>query len=64
MLRRLRNWCINATLRPGFVFGGGTRPIYPSPNLAARGGFKNNLLCASKVMVLVGYMVTFAVEER
>lgn len=64
MLRRLKNWCIKATLRPGFVFGGGTWPMYPSPNLAARGGFRNSLLWASKVMVFVGYMVTFAVEER
>jgi hypothetical protein len=36
----------------------------PSPSLAARGGFRNSLLCASNVVGLVGWMVTLAVEFR
>ena len=55
---------MKAMLRPGFVFAGGTWPICPSPNLAALGGFRKSLRCASYVVGLVGCMMTFEVEER
>lgn len=64
MLSRLKNWCIKAILRPGFVFGGGTCPVIcPSPSLATLGGLRKSRLCASKVIGLVGCILTSAVED-
>lgn len=64
ILRRLRNWCMNAMLRPGLVLGGGTDVIWPSPSRAALGGFRNNLRCASNVIGFVGCILTSAVDDR
>ena len=54
MLKRERNWWRKARLRPGFAIT--TDPIEPEPDerRVIRGGVRNSLRWASKVVCLVG----------
>jgi hypothetical protein len=64
ILSRLRNWCKNAILSPGFVWGGGIWGFsWPSVRPEALGGLRKSLRCASKVIGFVGCIVTLDVES-
>lgn len=60
MLRRLRNWCKKARLRPGLVCAEGT---VPSPKPETRGGLRKRRRCASKVKGLVLLITTLDVPS-
>jgi hypothetical protein len=63
MLIRLRNWWRKAMLSPGLMFvgGGPVAGSYFSPARPVE--LRKSLLCASKVVSLVGKMVTLLVES-
>ena len=62
-LIKLRNWCRNAMFNPGLIFvgGGPVAGSYFAP--AWPDELRNSLRCASKVVNLVGKMVTLLVES-